>query len=186
MAPKIMVIRHAEKPTESAQGVSSSGTNDTRDLIVQGWQRAGALVCLFSPARGALQSPELATPKFLFASDDSSHRPKETITPLAEKLNLKINLGFAKGQETALVAAAKESAGVVLIAWQHENIPEIGNAITGNKTAVPQKWPGTCFDVVWIFDLKPTSGTYNFTQLPQCLLDGDETSVIPLSSSVQG
>jgi hypothetical protein len=175
MAPKIMVIRHAEKPTESAQGVSSSGTNDTRDLIVQGWQRAGAL-----------QSPELATPKFLFASDDSSHRPKETITPLAEKLNLKINLGFAKGQETALVAAARESAGVVLIAWQHENIPEIGNAITGNKTAVPQKWPGTCFDVVWIFDLKPTSGTYNFTQLPQCLLAGDETSVIPLSSSVQG
>jgi hypothetical protein len=186
MAPKIMVIRHGEKPTDSAQGVSSSGTDDDHDLIVQGWQRAGALACLFAPARGALQSPELATPKFLFASDDSSHRPKETITPLAAKLNLKINLGFGKGQETALVAAAKAAAGVVLIAWQHENIPDIGNAITCNKATVPQKWPGTRFDVVWIFDLNPTSGTYNFTQVPQRLLAGDENSVIPLSSSAQG
>lgn len=181
-----MVIRHAEKPTGSAQGVSSSGTDDKSDLIVQGWQRAGALACLFAPARGALQSPELAIPQFLFASDDSSHRPKETLTPVAAKLNLKINQSFGKGQESALVAAAKAATGVVLIAWQHEDIPAIGNAITGNKTTVPQKWPGTRFDVVWIFDLDPASGEYDFTQVPQLLLAGDQDSVIPLSSSAQG
>jgi hypothetical protein len=186
MAPKIMVIRHAEKPTDSEQGVSSSGTDDKRDLIVQGWQRAGALACLFAPFRGALQSPELAAPQFLFASDDSSHRPKETITPLAAKLSLEINPGFGKGQESDLVAAAKAATGVVLIAWQHENIPAIGNAITGDKTTVPQKWPGSRFDVVWIFDLNPASGAYDFTQVPQCLLAGDQNSVIPLSSSAQG
>ncbi len=183
VAPKIMVIRHAEKPTDSEQGVSSSGDDGQRDLIVQGWQRAGALVCLLAPARGALQSPELAPPKFLFASDDSSHRPRETMTPLAAKLNLKINLGFGKGQESALVAAAKASPGVVLIAWQHEDIPAIGNAIVGNQTTVPQKWPGTRFDLVWVFDLNPASGKYEFAQVPQCLLAGDQNSVIPLSAS---
>jgi len=186
MAMKIMVIRHAEKPTATDQGVSPAGDDDKHELIVQGWQRAGALVCLFDPARGPLQSTELATPQFLFASDDSSLRPKETITPLAKRLKLKIDLSFSKGQESALVAAAKAANGVVLIAWQHEDIPAIGNAIVGNKTTVPQKWPGDRFDIVWVFDLDSASGHYKFTQVPQCLLAGDENSVIPLSASAQG
>jgi hypothetical protein len=185
-ATKIMVIRHAEKPTDADQGVSPSGTDDKRELIIQGWQRAGALACLFAPARGALQSSALATPQFLFASDDSSQRPKETITPLAERLNLKIDLDFGKGQESELVQAAKAKSGTVLISWQHEAIPAIGNAVVGNNTTVPQKWPGNRFDVVWIFDLNQASGKYEFTQVPQCLLAGDENSVIPRSASAQG
>ena len=32
-------------------------------------------------------------------------------------------------------------SGPVLIAWEHENIPAIVNAIVGNKTTCPQKWP---------------------------------------------
>jgi hypothetical protein len=177
-ATKIMVIRHAEKPTDTDQGVSPSGEGDKDDLIVQGWQRAGALVCLFAPARGLLQSTELATPQFLFASDDSSKRPRETVTPLADRLSLTIDLSFGKGQESELVAAAKAVAGVALIAWQHEDIPAIGNAIVGDTTTVPQKWPGHRFDIVWVFDLDAVSGKYLFTQVPQCLLAGDETSVI--------
>jgi hypothetical protein len=182
-ASKIMVIRHAEKPEGADQGVTAAGAGDRHDLIVQGWQRAGALVCLFAPARGPLQSPELATPQFLFASNDSSQRPQETITPLAQKLGIAITRDFAKGEETVLVAAAKAKNGVVLIAWQHENIPAIGNAILGNSSTVPQKWPGTRFDVVWIFDLDPTTGKYNFTQVPQQLLAGDQASVIQQSVS---
>ena len=184
-APKIMVVRHAEKPTDTEQGVTPAGDADKHDLIVQGWQRAGALVCLFAPARGSLQSPQLATPQFLFASDDSSQRPVETITPLAGRLNLKINQGFGTGDESSLAEAARAANGVVLIAWQHEDIPAIGNAITGNKTTVPQKWPGTRFDLVWVFNLIPASGAYEFTQVPQCLLAGDQNSVINESSSVQ-
>lgn len=186
MASKIMIIRHAEKPTDTIQGVSDSGNADKHDLIVQGWQRAGALACLFAPSRGALQSPELATPQFLFASNDSSKRPKETITPLAAKLNLGINLNYGKDQESALVSAAQAANGVVLIAWQHEDIPDIGNLIVGDNTTVPQKWPGTRFDLVWIFDFDAASGAYTFTQVPQLLLAGDLNSVIEQSASANG
>ena len=42
-APKIMVIRHAEKPNGQATGVKESGEPSSRDLTVRGWQRAGAL-----------------------------------------------------------------------------------------------------------------------------------------------
>ena len=63
-----------------------------KSLIVQGWQRAGGLVSLFDPARGPLQSPELATPATIVASWNSpkhgSQRPLETITPLADKLKI--------------------------------------------------------------------------------------------------
>ena len=185
-APIIMVVRHAEKPTDTDQGVTPAGDADKHHLIVQGWQRAGALVCLFAPARGSLQSPQLATPQFLFASNDSSQRPVETITPLAGRLSLKINQDFGTGDESSLTAAAKAVNGVVLIAWQHEDIPAIGNAITRNKTTVPQKWPGTRFDLVWVFHLNVASGVYEFTQIPQCLLAGDQNSVIDQSPSAQG
>jgi len=68
-------------------------------------------------------------------------------------------------------------AGVVLIAWQHENIPTIADAILGKAGVVPSKWPGDRFDVVWVFDLRQQGG-YAFSQLPQMLLAGDRPSVI--------
>ena len=90
-ATKIMIIRHAEKPTTTppppTDGVTITGAQDKDSLIVRGWQRAGALVVLFDPARGPLQSSELATPQFIYAtstSDAEGNRPEETITPLAK------------------------------------------------------------------------------------------------------
>ena len=49
----IMVIRHAEKPDSGNVGVQLDGSQDADSLIVQGWQRAGALAVLFDPARSA-------------------------------------------------------------------------------------------------------------------------------------
>src|SRR4051812_30877800 len=127
-ATRILVIRHAEKPSDDGRilGVKHDGTNDKEALTVQGWQRAGALAVLFAPARGPLQSPALAVPGTLFASapvkkdengangnGSKSLRPKETITPLADKLGLTINLDFVKGQEAQVAAAAVATDGVV-------------------------------------------------------------------------
>lgn len=42
-APVIMVIRHAEKPTQAAAGVKQKGEESPHHLTVRGWQRAGAL-----------------------------------------------------------------------------------------------------------------------------------------------
>jgi len=150
-ATKIMVIRHAEKPDSTLNGVKESGEASKHDLIVRGWQRAGALVCFFAPTNGLLQSAKLAQPEYLFASNPSddgdqagdagsngeskSHRPEETIKPLSEKLNVQIDLTWSKGQETEVAAAAQACDGVVLIAWQHEAIYKIANAILGNLSA---------------------------------------------------
>jgi hypothetical protein len=65
----------------------------------------------------------------------------------------------------------------VLIAWQHENISLIANAILGAKVALPT-WPPERFDVVFVFTLNPLDGTYSFAQVPQCLLAGDSAAHI--------
>jgi len=179
-----MVIRHAEKPADTGApfGVNADGNQDPESLIVQGWQRAGAVASLFAPSRGPLQSPDLSTPQFLYASGTAKHssseRPQETITPLASKLSLSLNTNFLKGDEANMVKDAISQNGVVLICWEHQAIPDIANNILGNTTTVPQKWPGDRFDLVWVFDLDASTGGYNFTQVPQLLLAGDSNSII--------
>lgn len=181
---KIMIVRHAEKPADSGKphGVNPDGEQDDEALIVQGWQRAGALAALFAPSHGALQNAALATPEFLFASGIAKHseseRPQETITPLAAKLGLDINTQATKGQEGQVAALAMACGGFALIAWEHQDIPAIANAIMGNSTSVPQSWPGSRFDLVWIFDWDQGSKGYVFSQVPQQLLAGDLPTVI--------
>ncbi|KVK88434.1 hypothetical protein [Burkholderia sp. MSMB1498] len=183
-AHKIMIIRHAEKPdgNDAPYGVNAKGEQDVEALTVFGWQRAGALAALFAPSRGPLQSSELATPDCLFAAAVAKHaksaRPIDTITPLAHKLGCTISDAYTKGQEKELAQAAAASKGCVLIAWQHEDIPAIANALPLGKATVPPKWPDDRFDLVWVFDLDAASGTYRFSQVPQLLLKGDRNSVI--------
>ncbi len=180
---KIMIIRHAEKPPASGQpfGVTADGVQDEESLIIQGWQRAGALACLFAPSRGPLQDAGLATPKFLFASESKSgggsKRPLETITPLASKLGLTPKT-HKKSDIDKVAEDAMSCGDVALISWQHEDIPTIANAIVGNSTTVPQAWPGHRFDIVWIFDLDRSSKSYSFKQVPQRLLAGDSPDPI--------
>jgi broad specificity phosphatase PhoE len=189
MSPtKIMVIRHGEKPGEPTDepGVMPDGSQNKKALTTTGWKRAEALVGLFDPAGGKFADPLLAKPQTLFASADSaatdSLRPEQTITPLAKALKLDINTDFTKGEEADLVEAAKKAGGVVLIAWQHEDIPAIADLIrNGDKKDVPQHWPGhTRFDLVWVFDLKD-SGKWSFAQVPQLLLPGDSPDPIPVN-----
>jgi hypothetical protein len=153
---------------------------------VRGWQRAGALACLFAPAHGSLQNELLAKPAFIFASaaatdpepgDTKSRRSEETVTPLAQLIAVDINLNFSKGQETALAQAAMACDGSVLIAWRHEGIPVIANSILGAVVA-PQSWPKDRFDVILVFTLNPLDGTYSFAQVMECLLADDSAEPI--------
>lgn len=80
-----------------------------------------------------------------------------------------------------MVPDALACPGVVLIAWEHEFIPSIANLILGNSTTAPQAWPGARFDLVWTFDLNPTTNASSFNQLPQLLLRGDLP--IPIASA---
>jgi hypothetical protein len=185
-APKIMIIRHAEKPAGKVAGVDETGASSAHDLSVRGWQRAGALACLFAPAHGPLQNALLAKPAFIFASaaatdpepgDTKSRRSEETVTPLAHLIGVDISLKFGKGQETALAKAAQACNGPVLIAWRHEGINAIAGSILGAEVALPS-WPKERFDVVYVLTLNPSTGTYSFAQVTQRLLAGDPAEPI--------
>jgi len=183
-ASKIMIIRHAEKPSVDGTvgGVSAQGTQDPEELIVQGWQRAGALVRLFQPLNGQFVSARLATPNVIFASGLGHHskslRPQHTVLAVSNLLGLEIDTSHTKGDEADLVLDAMSTDGVVLIAWEHELIPTIANAILGNSSTCPQTWLDDRFDLVWVFDSRPNSGGFAFDQVPQMLLPGDQNSVI--------
>jgi len=217
-ATKIMVIRHGEKPGkyngQQYEGVNATGnackSSGAEHLVTLGWERAGGLVTLLAPPWGP-KAPTLATPQFLFASnptdsgggDDGSNgegpsqRPFETITPVAAALGsggtaMTINSSFSKKDYKDMVVAAVACAGVVLISWQHEDVPWVDKKgkpgisqhilletrTVGNPFHIPQSWPsgpeGARYDLVWVFDRPSGSGPITgFTLFAQMLLAGD-------------
>jgi broad specificity phosphatase PhoE len=180
-ATKIMVIRHAEKPTDKDGGVDQKGVPDKHDLIVRGWQRAGALAHFFAkPA----PTTSIQTPATIFATEPTtgsdSKRPEKTVTPLSELINVAIDNTIHEGSEQDLVTKAQACNGVVLIAWHHGKIPDIANAILG-KPVVTAKWPEDRFDMVWVFGRSGPTAPWSFSQVPQLLLQGDSSSPIPTS-----
>lgn len=195
---KVMIIRHGEKPTIKHQppfGVTLDGEEDWESLTVRGWLRASGLARLFNPVKGAFPNDALARPTSIYASaprepgvalpqdeDSKSKRPSQTITPLAQQLNVKPILDFGKGQEARLAKRVLARNGVVLISWQHEAICDIAHALVSGaepKAAIPTIWPGERFDIVWIFDPPARDkNRWKFTQVPQLLLPGDADTVI--------
>jgi hypothetical protein len=183
-ATKIMVMRHAEKPAKDGapHGVTLEGDRNKESLEPRGWQRAGALTNLFAPTNGHIQNAALAKPQFLYASKPlrrkGSRRPMETITPLAEKLAIEINLHHERSDVDGVVEKILSCRGVVLMCWQREYIPQIASEILGTERGVPGLWPEDRFDMIWVFDLDPRSGSYKFRQVPQRLLMGDRATPI--------
>lgn len=179
-----MLLRHAEKPAKDnpPYGVGRKGERSKESLEVRGWQRAGALANLLAPATDHFHHRALATPQFLYASKPlqrkGSRRPLETITPLAEKLSLKVNAEFLRFQLVSLMEDVFSRKGVVLISWQREFIPHIASLILGGDKIAPAEWPEHRFDMIWVFDLVRSTSTYRFQQVPQELLAGDLTTPI--------
>jgi len=155
----VMIIRHAEKPDKAGDP----------DLSAVGFQRADALAKVF-PAR-------FPHPDFLIATKPSkdSRRPLETITPLARALHETIDADL-KDDEVGKLAQAvlndpRYEGKVVLIAWHHEEIPELARDL-GAKAA-PEKWNARVFDRVW--EISYDKGTASFKDLPEEALPGDST-----------
>jgi hypothetical protein len=179
-AKQVIVIRHAQKPTSHPKhlGVREDGTTDSESLTVRGWLHAGALAAVFGGPGAHPVEAHLDRPDFIFAAGTGkkeviingksvtvgshSRRPLETVTPMAERLGLVPLTIFTKGEEQALVRDALSRDGVVLICWQHEDIPTIGNLILGNEITVPQSWPEDRYDLIWVFDR--SSGSWTFRQ----------------------
>ena len=173
----IMLVRHAEKPTSATAppyGVTFDGVRDPHALVVDGWNRAGALVELFAPA-GTPMRAGLTRPTAIFATRPSSAneslRPLQTLTPLAQRLQISVTQTYAFGEEAALAAGLLATPGVSLTAWQHQHIPLITQKLGFADLGVPTHWPSHRFDMVFVFTR--TGRTWSFAQVPQLVLAGD-------------
>ncbi|ARF58482.1 hypothetical protein [Streptomyces gilvosporeus] len=171
----VMIIRHGEKPDKSHPGYDEHGHKDPHSLTRRGWARARALPKLFDPPKGRAPVPGLMRPKTLYAATDKGplsggHRMRQTVTPLAQQLGIKLDLTFAESQEAALAKAAVAAPAPVLICWEHSRIPAIVDALGASGTGVPGEWPDR-FDLVWVFT--HAHGKWTFRQVNQHLLPGD-------------
>ena len=178
----VLIIRHAEKPEGSwpGPGLTDQGKEDSKSLVIRGWQRAGAWAALFGTSQS---SPDYPTPAKIYAAtpgsvdDGPSCRPLETVTPLAARLGLQVNTRFAQGDELALVNGIVADSGVILVCWEHKAIVEaILPAFPWQEGTPLTHWAGERFDVVLRLDRLSLGEKFAFCQLMPCLLSGDSRS----------
>lgn len=151
----VLIIRHAEKP--------KSGNH----LSPIGREHARVLVNYFG------SSPEVPIPDVIIAmapgSEDESMRPIETVTPLAEKLNLKIRAKYSRNEIKHLVKkvlnSKKYDGKTVLICWEHKIIPKMIHHFGVDPK--PKKWPGTDFSSVYRLDFKKDATVKSFRHFTQ-------------------
>lgn len=186
-AQTILIIRHAEKPEPHGDvGIDASGSPDRRSLTPRGWQRAGAWTELFAPSLGGQST--LPKPTAIFASAPETHptgddgsksrRPLETVTPVAAKFGLQIDVRFTKGKESDLANALSTVGGVVLVCWQHEDIVAIARALAPHVQTIPDAWPGDRFNVIYRFDRPNGASPWAFQQIVPVMLKGDKAGPI--------
>lgn len=183
----LLMIRHAEKPSDGDVGVDDQGNANPDGLIPQGWQRAGALVTLFAP-NGTTLTSTLPSPGALVtpAYPELVHRPYLTVLPLSQRLGMTIQSEYAVDADPAAIASsllAMESA-VVLVCWEHDTLVNIAGAVAravpvANPADVPASWPDDRFDVIWRFDLDEQTGQWTFGSLDEQLLAGDLSPSAP-------
>ena len=183
----ILIIRHAEKPEPGveAAGVDDKGRVDPKSLTPRGWLRAGAWLELIAPSLAT--APQIPLPTAVFASGPAgpdelagsrSKRPLQTVSALAGKLGITVEERFSKGQEQELASAISALDGVVLVCWQHEDIPLIARGLVPTPTGVPGLWPSDCFNVMFRFDRADAGASWSFTQVAPVMLDGDKPDAL--------
>jgi hypothetical protein len=161
----VLIIRHAEKPPEDAKSV---------DLSAQGKARAAALHKLFETS-DARPRP-FPKPDFIFAARNSgkSHRPVQTVTPVAAKLDLPIDARFTENapEEVAgeLFGNARYAGKTVLVSWRHGKTLELAKQL--GATANPKKWDSGVYDRVWHITYDE-QGNATLRDLPQRLMTDD-------------
>ena len=149
----VLLVRHAEKPD------TGSG------LAPMGQARAEGYAAYFP-------SLPLDTTGYdhLFASSDSSQsqRPRLTLTPLAEGLNMRIEMPYAdkdyESLATTLLGSTDYTSNNIVICWHHGKILDLADLLLKGQTPRwPKKWPGHIFGwLLWISydkDENPTSQT---------------------------
>ena len=172
ISPKrILIIRHAEKAVVAEASVHLSDVGETR---------AKRLHELFE--KSADRPEPFAKPDFVFATNNTkmSHRPVETVTPLAKHLMLPINNRFHNTADATrkgiadlckeILEEEKYRGKTILVCWHHGTMTEL--AVGLKATKVPNRWRADRFDRVWELTYDAT-GVAALVDRPQRLLKED-------------
>ncbi len=184
----VCIVRHAEKQIEKEPSMDgerqdmhakSGAVLYSNDLSVKGWERAYALAPFFEKKH---ENMPYAPPSALFCPSISkkhpSLRPLQTLTPLAGKLQMKIQQLYEPEEYAKLAQKIMSDplydGKVVLISYQHQWIPSLARAFGADMA--PHNWNGSVFDRVWVIQFDQKSETpkiIHFENRPQQLLYGD-------------
>jgi hypothetical protein len=139
IALKVVIIRHGEKP------------KDGDNLNCMGLNRALKLPAVLDTVTGR---PDYTyVPSMKEGSKTSSVRMFQTVTPFAVQDSLTINTSFKKDSVSQAAADVLKKRGVVLMVWEHSNIPPLAKALVGKKhEGIIQPWLGNDFDSIWIIE----------------------------------
>jgi len=163
MPMKVLIIRHGEKPVDP----------NAIDLSAKGFQRAQALTHLFE-IHPEYADPVLPTEIFAFkyVPGKNSKRGIQTITPLAQNLNLPVQALYTGEQPdemaNELISNPLHDRQIVMIAWKHSTIADLA-AKLGAPCA--KTWSDSVFDRVWILDFSGPQATC--VDKPESVLPGD-------------
>nr|BFD45146.1 hypothetical protein FFPRI1PSEUD_66450 [Pseudomonas sp. FFPRI_1] len=162
----VLIVRHAEKPDQGS------------GLSPRGKERAQAYGRYFDPLQ--LEGQRLV-PQRLIATSDSkdSARPRLTLVPLAQRLNLNIEQPYDNNEFDKLVKSLGKDnqAQVLLIAWHHGKIYKLIEAFGGDgeKLTGQKSWPESVYDwlIVLRFDDKGQLSESRSQKIQEHLLPGD-------------
>ncbi len=138
----VLIIRHAEKP--------SNGTG----LAPAGEERAAAYATYFGHFKiggTTVRIDELVAT----ADSEDSVRPRLTLTPLSQALDLPIQQPFAdkdvKGLATWL---SSQNSRVILVAWHHGKLPKLLADLGGDPGQLLPNgvWPDEVYN--WLIELR--------------------------------
>ncbi|MCG8404854.1 MAG: hypothetical protein MI923_06620 [Phycisphaerales bacterium] len=163
---KIYILRHAEKPEGASERLSTKG-----------YERAAALAYYLPSIESEIHSIFAAG----IGTHSPSHRPKETVKPLARRLCKCIDDSFLKDRSSELVAhilkEKKYEGRALVICWEHTFIDKIAKDF--NACGIPsEKWPASRFDLVWKLTYMDQDPPYKLEQIPQCLMYNDSDTCI--------
>ncbi len=140
-------------------------------LWVYGRARAAKLAAFFAdPQFGTIAGIYAMAPKDV----GGSLRAIQTVAPLAATLNITVNQDFTRKKTGKLARAILANPDLndktVVIAWEHQFIPDIVAAFGWSGDV--GKWSGDVYDRVWILDFVGNTVT-SFEDIPQHLMPGD-------------
>lgn len=130
------IIRHGEK-------CASSGD----DLVAAGYARADYIAQCMSSSTPSTAMPFGKATAVMAGEGKNSLRPKETATPLATKLGLKLHMPCTKTEADCFAEHALTyltDKGTLVVAWAHGSIPPLLEALKVPHLSIYKKWPDTC------------------------------------------